>query len=88
MSELDTTGKLLAVSLDIYQTSRERAAMRCALSDATALLDSIANEIREANRAKGTSKHITKQGHQWAAIAERCANAIWAMRERISTRQS
>jgi hypothetical protein len=51
-----------------------RAAIRSALFDAAHLCDIIADDIRDEN-PRG------KRGHELAAIAKRCGDALWAMRD-------
>jgi hypothetical protein len=78
---------MLNMALDGYKTARERAALRCALGDAAALCDGIAREIAAENRGRKGKGSVTKLGLQLEAIAKRCGDEIWAMRERIDVPQ-
>jgi hypothetical protein len=60
--------RILKIALNIYQSPKERAALRGGLGDATALCDVIAKSLP------------TKD----AAIAKLCGDAIWAMRAKIT----
>jgi hypothetical protein len=67
----------------VYQAHSERAALRCALGDAAALCDGLSRDIAAENRGYGGKGPVTKRGLELEAIAKRCADAIWAMREKI-----
>lgn len=73
----------LAHAMSAYSTSEGRAALRCALGDAAALCDGIARDIAAENRGRGGKGAVTKCGLELEAIAKRCGDAIWAMREKI-----
>jgi hypothetical protein len=75
--------KLIGVSMRAYTERQERAAMRCAMGDAAALCDAIAREMAARSRGRGGKGAVTKQGLILEAVAKRCADAIWAMREMI-----
>jgi hypothetical protein len=76
--------KMLKAALNTYQTTEERAALRCALGDAAALADTLALQIENENRtARG---HVTKHGRALAAAVRRAGDDIWAMREKIDVR--
>lgn len=79
---------LLNMALDGYKTAGERAALRCALGDAAALCDGLAREIAAENRGRGGKGAVTKLGLKLEAIAKRCGDEIWAMREKINVRRS
>ena len=55
-------------------------ALRCALGDAAALCDALSDEIIEEGTSRG---HIKKRAQEDAALVKRCADLIWAMREKI-----
>jgi len=78
---------MLNMALDGYKTPRERAALRCALGDAAALCDGLAREIAAENKGRGGKGAVTKRGLELEAIAKRCGDAIWAMREKINVPQ-
>ena len=67
---------MLRASLDAYPERTERAALRCGLSDASAICDIIARKLMEENRG-------SMRGQRLAAIAKRCGDEIWQYRERI-----
>jgi hypothetical protein len=54
--------------------------MRGALGDAAALCDALARDIATENSPRG---RVTKLGRKLEAIAKRCGDAIWAMREKV-----
>jgi len=56
--------------------------MRCALGDAAALCDRIADQIGQQNRVRGGK--ISKHGQELAAIAKQCGDAIFAMRGNVT----
>lgn len=56
------------------------AALRCALGDAAALCDALAEEIKSENTSRG---HIKKRAIEDAALVNRCGDMIWAMREKV-----
>lgn len=74
--------KMLKVAMSTYSEHAERAALRCALSDAAHLCDALARDVLYETRSK--RGHHTKRGRELAVIAERCGNAIWAMRELVT----
>lgn len=80
--------RLLRGDLAAYRGREQRAAMRAVLGDATALCEVIAKRIEQENRGrKGRGRKgrgpITKHGRELAAIAMCCADAIWAMRDKV-----
>lgn len=79
--------KMLNVALDSYKSPRERAAMRSALGDAAALCDGLSRDIAAENRGRNGKGAVTKRGLELEAIAKRCGDAIWAMREKIEVHQ-
>lgn len=79
---------MLNMALEGYKTMGERAALRCALGDAAALCDGLAREIASENRGRGGKGAVTKLGLRLEEIAKRCADEIWAMREKIDVPQS
>lgn len=72
--------KLVDLSMKTYATHGERSAMRCALSDAAALLDDMATQIGNDNRSRG---RILKAAKEQATLLTKAANEIWAMRGKI-----
>ena len=75
--------KLTRWAMDNYKPRRERAALRCALGDAAALCDELSDAIKAENKGNHGKGAITKQGHDRAAIAKRCGDAIWEMRDLV-----
>jgi hypothetical protein len=75
--------KLSASSCSIYTSREERVALRCALGDAAALCDALARDIAAENRGHGGKGPVTKLGLQLEAIAKRCGDAIWEMRDNV-----
>jgi hypothetical protein len=71
---------ILRMALSIYKEPNERAAMRCALGDASALCDAIATDIGHQYRSRG---RVTKKGRELALVVTRAADAIFAMRNKI-----
>ncbi len=78
---LATDERIMAASLNAYHSPEQRVAMRGALGDAAGLCDAMAREIALSN-SYGRGK-VTKIGQELAAIATRCGDAIWAMREKV-----
>lgn len=72
--------KLIEIAQRLYASRSERAAMRGALMDAAALLDALAIDISDEHTIRG---RITNQGVAMAALVTDCANAVFAMREKI-----
>lgn len=70
-----------------YQTPRERAAMRCALSDAAHLCDAIAASVIKNNPGR-QKEGVSQQGEAMLLAVRRCADMIWAMRAEITTANS
>ena len=58
--------------------------MRCALGDAAALCDAMARDIAAENRGRGGAGAVTKLGLELEAIAKRCGDAIWSMRDNVT----
>ena len=79
----DMKAHMLNMALEGYKTDRERAALRCALGDAAALCDGLAREIAAENRGRDGKGAVTHLGLKLEEIAKRCADEIWAMREKI-----
>ena len=75
--------RMLNIALDTYKTAKERAAMRSAFGDAAALCDGLARDIADENRGRGGKGAVTKLGLKLEAIAKRCGDEIWNMREQI-----
>lgn len=81
----ETIDKMVALSMKSYQTSGERGALRCALGDAAALCDKLATVAEQRNRTRRGAGPTNKHGRELSAIIKRCGDAIWAMREKITT---
>lgn len=79
----EAAAKMVQAAMSIYQSRPERAAMRCALGDAAGLCDALARAIEADNKGNHGKGAITKQGQDRAAIARRCGDAIWQMRELV-----
>jgi hypothetical protein len=77
--------RLAGAAQSTYSTRGERAALRCALGDATALCDLLTAQIERENKGNGGKGAITKRGHELANVSRRCADIIFAMREMVST---
>jgi hypothetical protein len=58
--------------------------MRCALSDAAALLDALARDIAAENRGRSGRGAVTKLGKRLEEVAKRCADEVWLLREEIN----
>lgn len=71
---------IISVGTSIYREAAERAAMRGGLGDATAICDVLAQAILDENRGYGGKGPPTKRGQELAAVAKRCADAIFAAR--------
>lgn len=56
------------------------APLRCALGDASAICDALAEEIITEGTSRG---HIKKRAQEDAALVKRCADLICAMREKV-----
>ena len=82
-AELDRRARMLDVAMRCYQSRDERAAMRGALGDGAGLCDAIVHDILAEHRGRSGKGPPTKQGRELAAIAKRCGDALWAMREAI-----
>jgi len=76
--------RMVELSKKTYTEDGERAALRCALGDAAAMCDGIARDIAAENTMRGAGRTVTKRGLELEAVAKRCGDAIWAMREKIS----
>ena len=76
--------RMVELSKQTYTEFGERAALRCALGDAAAMCDGLARDIAAENTIRGAGKTVTKRGLELEAVAKRCGDAIWAMREKIS----
>jgi hypothetical protein len=87
MTHDEQVAHLLNMALDGYKTAGERAALRCALGDAAAICDGLARVIAAENRGRGGKGAVTKRGLELEAVAKRCGDAIWAMREKIDVPQ-
>ena len=75
---------MTCLAMQTYKTHGERAALRCALGDAAALCDGLAREIAAENTVRGAGRTVTKRGLALEAIAKRCGDAIWKMRESVT----
>jgi hypothetical protein len=79
---VDSDERFMKMSLDLYRSVEQRAAMRGALSDAAHLCGAIAKEIEAANPGRGKGS-VSSIGQRSAYIAKRCSDRIWAMRDKI-----
>ncbi len=82
-NQIEVSHNLSNRAQSIYKAPNERAAIRCALGDAAALCDWLVKGIKAENRGHKGKGAVTKRGHELAAVAKRCADAIWEMRELI-----
>lgn len=76
----DEVLNVLDADKKIYTSRRERAALRAALGTATMICDIQARRLAAANTHRGRLTHV---GEFVVLEAKRCADAIWAARERI-----
>ncbi len=81
--KLQVVTGLLGPSLTTYTSRTERAALRSALGDAAGLCDWIARDIVQEHRGNHGKGATTKRGRELEAVAKRCADAIWALRDHI-----
>lgn len=77
---------MAAAAMQVYQALGERAAMRCALGDASSLCDALARDVENHNR--GIRGRVTVRGEEKASSLRACAEALWLMREKITVPQS
>ena len=75
------TNDLLRAGIAAYQSRDSRGALRAGLSSAATLADVIATEVHNENRSRGRT---TSKGLELAAVADRIARAIWAMRDQVT----
>lgn len=75
---------LAEYAMRTYRTPEERAALRCALSDAASLCDTLTKDIAAENRGNHGRGATTKRGRELAAVAKRCGDTIWALRDKIT----
>lgn len=73
--------RILLSSLRVYTDRAERVAMRCALGDAAALCDALAEQTKRQNSYSGG--RVTQVGQTLAEAVKTAGDAIWAMREMI-----
>lgn len=73
---------LIVPSLTTHFGTAPRAAMRCGLSDASAICDILERDFLAEYTTK--SGYIKKRGRELAAIAKRCGDQIWAYRESVN----
>lgn len=76
-------GKMIESATSMYRSRSERVAMRSGIGDAAGLCDAIAKQIMEEHRGRGGTGPTRKHGRELAAIAKRCGDEIWAMREMV-----
>lgn len=79
--QLKAAERLAHIAKQTYRERGERAAMRCALGDASSLCDALARDIENQNR--GFRGRVTVKGQELAKSVKIAAEAIWLMRERI-----
>jgi hypothetical protein len=75
---------ILKSALSAHPERENRAALRCGLGDGATVCDLIAKRLLEEHRGRGGKGATTKLGRELAAIAKRCGDEIWALRERVS----
>lgn len=79
---IDEAAKKMAEhSMSVYDTGKERSALRCEAGDAAHLCDAVARWIGEQHRVRGG--RISKRGQELQAIAKLCGDEIWKMRDLI-----
>lgn len=76
--------KMATIAMQTYKTHGERAALRCALGDASSLCDAIVRDI-EAGHKASRGGGATAEGRKLALQVKYVAEALWLMRERIKT---
>lgn len=79
----DVQSRLIESSTKTYTARSERAAMRCALGDASSFCDSYAKQIAEEHRGRKGKGATTKRGRELETIVRHCGDLIWSMREKI-----
>lgn len=77
----DKLVEIFAFSLKTHATADSRAALRCALGDASAICDMIANAIQDDGRR---GNHPLKRAQEDAALATNIGDKIWAFRELVT----
>lgn len=73
--------KMVDHSTSIYDSHKERSAMRCEAGDAAALCDAVGRWIGEQHKKHGGG--VTKRGLELQAIAKLCGDEIWKMRNLV-----
>ena len=76
--------RMREASMETYRSPEERAAMRCGLSDASALCDILEREIKDKYVGRGGK--IKKIGMELSVIAKMCGDKIYEYRSRINVR--
>lgn len=87
MSIENTQTKLVASSTRIYRDPDTRTGIRCGLGDAAGLCDALEKQIMEEYRGRGGRGATTKEGRALAAVAKRCGDEIWAMRDMVKVHE-
>ena len=75
---------ILKSSLAAHPERENRAALRCGLGDAATICDLIAKRLLEEHKGYGGRGPTTKLGREMAAVAKRCGDEIWALRDKVS----
>lgn len=72
--------KLAEAAMKAHPSHDARSALRCALGDASALIDAMATEVLSENTVRS---YVKKRAREDALLLKRAADAIWAMREKV-----
>lgn len=80
-AEVPTARRMAEASCRAYPGRTERAAMRSGIGDAAHLCDAIERDIRAEHTVRG---RVTNLGQQLAAVAKRCGDAVWEMRDMVT----
>ena len=75
--------QMAAAAMSTYRTRGERAALRCALSDAAVLCDEMARKVAADHRGRGGRGKTTRHGQDLAATLKLAGDEIWKLRELI-----
>ena len=73
--------RLAQASCSTHHERIARAAMRCGLSDAAVICDTLAEQLLREH--VGRNGRTTKLGQALAAMAKLCGDEIWKYREKI-----
>ena len=75
---------LLHSSMNVHRDRDARAALRCGMGDSATICDIIAKRLLAEHKGYGGKGPATKLGRELAAIAKRCGDEIWALREKVT----